>query len=180
MRKYYTGIGSRETPVHILKDIWYVGFELATKGLVLRSGGADGADLAFEAGCHAAEGEKEIYLPWKKFNLDKRRLLYLDGKNDLTPSKEMAILTEQLAAKFHPAWESCSHGAKLLHGRNGHQVLGQNLSTPSKFIICWTKAGKEGGGTGQALRIANFYKIPVFNLFNMTKDEVMERVKEYE
>ena len=50
-------------------------------------------------------------------------------------------------------------------GRNGYQVLGYDLKTPSKFLICWTKDGKETGGTAQAMRIAKDYKIPVYNLF---------------
>jgi len=29
--------------------------------------------------------------------------------------------------------------------------------------LCWTKNGKSSGGTGQAIRIANDYKIPVFD-----------------
>jgi hypothetical protein len=42
-------------------------------------------------------------------------------------------------------------------------VLGLDLETPSKFIICWTKNGKGQGGTGQALRIAKEYGIPIFD-----------------
>jgi len=36
---------------------------MSEKGFVLRSGGAKGADEAFENGA----GEKEIYLPWRGF-----------------------------------------------------------------------------------------------------------------
>ena len=34
----------------------------------------------------------------------------------------------------------------------------------SKFVICWTKNGKGTGGTGQAIRIAKGFGIPVFDL----------------
>lgn len=54
-------------------------------------------------------------------------------------------------------------GAKKLQARNSHQVLGLDLNTPSDFIICWTKGGKGIGGTGQALRIAKAYNIPIFD-----------------
>ena len=55
--------------------------------------------------------------------------------------------------------------------RNAMQVLGPNLDDPSAFIVCWTPDASDGsktspktGGTGQALRIAHEYKIPVYNL----------------
>jgi predicted Rossmann fold nucleotide-binding protein DprA/Smf involved in DNA uptake len=60
----YAGIGSRETPPDVQKLIFDIADKLAKKGYVLRSGGADGADLTFEAGCDNSNGLKEIFLPW--------------------------------------------------------------------------------------------------------------------
>jgi hypothetical protein len=60
------------------------------------------------------------------------------------------------------------------------QILGRWGDTPADFVVCWTKNGKASGGTGHALRIANYYNIPVFNLRN--KDalhELKEFVNEY-
>lgn len=54
-------------------------------------------------------------------------------------------------------------GARKLQARNSHQVLGLDLETPSEFIVCWTKNGKSSGGTGQAIRIALDYGIPIFD-----------------
>ena len=45
------------------------------------------------------------------------------------------------------------------------ELKGDDLKTPSDFVICWTKDGKDTGGTGQAMRIATYYWIPVYNLF---------------
>lgn len=56
---YYTGIGSRETPEEVLSLFTIVGEFLAKKGYILRSGGAKGADKAFEVGCDKAKGKKE-------------------------------------------------------------------------------------------------------------------------
>jgi len=50
-----------------------------------------------------------------------------------------------------------------LQARNSHQVLGLDLNTPSDFVICWTKNGKDQGGTFQTIRIARSYDIPIFN-----------------
>ena len=53
MTKFYTGIGSRQTPKDILNLIEDVAFKLASKGYILRSGAAKGADTAFEDGAKA-------------------------------------------------------------------------------------------------------------------------------
>ncbi len=67
----YTGIGSRETPTGIMNLMTDTACYLSRKGVVLRSGGADGADSSFEKG--ASTGLKEIYLPWKYFNKNASR-----------------------------------------------------------------------------------------------------------
>jgi hypothetical protein len=50
--------------------------------------------------------------------------------------------------------------------RNMMQVLGKNLDTPVDFVVCWTKNGKDIGGTGAAIRCAWDHSIPVYNLYN--------------
>lgn len=166
---YYAGIGSRETPEDVLKLFRSIAKHLAKKGLVLRSGGADGADLAFEIGCDAGKGMKEIFLPWQKFN----------GSNSVLVVEPNGKAWD-LSAQFHPYWHNLKRGAKLLHSRNAHQVLGCDLETPSKFIICWTKAGKNAGGTAQALRLAEYYNIPVCNVGHLESvDEMKQMIKEF-
>jgi len=149
--KYYAGIGSRETPPEILNYFTLLAKYLAKHKYVLRSGGARGADKAFEAGCDAANGQKEIYLPWKGFEGSDSPLIVSDPNAFI------------IASKYHPKWMSLSAGAKKLQARNTHQVLGWDLNTPSDFIICWTRNGSGAGGTGQAIRIAEAYNIPVFD-----------------
>ncbi len=148
--KYYAGIGSRETPLALRSLIDKIVEYLNTKDYILRSGGADGADLMFEN----KTIKKEIFLPWKGYN-NSTSLLYLDTKEGW-----------ELAEKYHPAWDKLSDGAKKMMVRNGYQVLGFDLNTPVDFVICWTKNGKMMGGTSQALRIAKAYNIPIFNLYH--------------
>lgn len=144
---YYAGIGSRETPQEFLDLFTKVAKYLSTKDCVLRSGGAKGSDKAFELGAT----NKEIYLPWKGFEGNNSNLIVEDEK------------AFEIAAKYHPRWNYLSQGARRLQARNSHQILGWDLNSPSDFVICWTKGGKGNGGTGQALRIARDYKIPVFD-----------------
>ncbi len=148
---YYTGVGARKTPLDILNLMTQIAFKLHKLGYWLRSGGADGADTAFERGA-----------------LHNKRIFYA---NDTT--KEAM----DIAAYFHPAWGRCSIFAKKLHGRNAFQVLGRDLNKPSQLLICWTPDGcithtgppgigrsSNTGGTGTAISIASHYGVPVHNL----------------
>ena len=158
--KFYTGIGSRETPDEIRRLMYDLGHTLSRMGWTLRSGGADGADKAFADGAWDAnlysEGAKpHIYLPWPKFNGIRPTLARLERPTDAAFS---------VAKRVHPAWDKCSRGPRLLHARNVHQVLGDELDSPSRFVICWTPGAEGGGGTGQAIRLARQYEIPVFDL----------------
>jgi hypothetical protein len=131
---------------------------LAQMGYSLRSGGAVGADRAFESG---AGDRKWVFL-----------------SNSAT-EESMAI-----AKKFHPAWDRCSKFARLLHGRNSFQVLGSHLDTPSKFMVCWTPGGEishkersiKTGGTGTAISIADHYGVKIFNL---ARPDHLERINAF-
>lgn len=131
-------------------------------GWVLRSGHADGADLYFERG---AMRKCEVYLPWAEYNRVWPCLA--EVKLD-----EPTSTARNIAPQYHPNWPACSDGARLLHARNVHCVLGRDCNDPSAFLVCWTPNGSvdgseaHSGGTGQALRIAKAYGVPVFNLAN--------------
>lgn len=159
--EFYTGIGSRETPIHIQQSMVEIASHLYEKGLRLRSGHAKGADQAFEdATPHL--GECEIYLPWEGFQGSSSNW---DGF--YTPNSFPHNVQERaymIARQYHPAWHRCSPKAQDMHCRNVHQVLGKTLDRPSKFVVCWTPGGKAGGGTGQAIRIARGVDVPVFDL----------------
>ena len=147
----YAGIGSRKTPANILSLMTKAARRLDELGFVLRSGGALGADTAFELG---AVTHKEIYLPWRNFN-----------KNP-SPFYRPDALAFEYARRHHPAWNRCSPAARKFHARNVHQVLGRDLASPANFVLCWTPGGRVTGGTGQAMRIAEYFDVPVINMFN--------------
>lgn len=165
MNKFYTGVGSRDAPDEILEFIESVAQTLAAKGWTLRSGGANGCDYAFQDGAwRESEITPEIYLPWYGYNDSyiQSGLLYPRHFKNFDEALE-------LASAVHPNWGACSEGAKLLHSRNAYQVLGGDLNSPSKFLICWARGGKDGvpvGGTRTAWVLAQNYGIPCFNLIN--------------
>lgn len=155
--KFYAGIGSRQTPPPIISTMSRIALRMGELGWTLRSGGAKGADFAFEAGAPA--DLKEIYLPWEGFNNRSFSDKGVRPIQDLTGY-------EEIAAKYHPAWDRCSNDARAFHTRNVAQIRGASIEEPlSSLVICWTPQGEGGGGTGQAIRIARAYDIPVFDLF---------------
>lgn len=142
---YYTGVGARSTPNNVLQLMTQIASKLDTMGYILRSGGAKGADSAFERGAIT----KQIFY-----------------------AKDATQAAINIAAQLHPKWNACSPFAKRLHGRNAFQVLGPNLNDPSEFLICWTPDGcvrhedrrYTTGGTGTAISIASTYGVSVHNL----------------
>lgn len=146
MSMFYAGIGSRQTPIDVQLQMTQVAIKLYRLGWTLRSGAASGADTAFERG---AGDQKEIYLPWMRFN------------NHPSPLYHPSAAAFEMAEKYHPAWNRCSDASRMLHARNCHQVLGRNLDSPVRFILCWHQGT---GGTLQAVRIAEALNIPVFNM----------------
>ena len=158
---YYTGVGSRECPSDILDLITQYATVLNNKGYILRSGGALGADSAFQSG----STNHEIYLPWEGFNG-----LYADSSSGFINPEHLSNYPEalSLASTLHPAWNKLSPGARKLHTRNVYQVLGLSLDNPSKALICWALPDKYQvvkGGTGLAVRLALKHGVPVCNLY---------------
>lgn len=150
----YTGVGSRKTPDAILRKMAFLGRRLGELGFILRSGGADGADSAFERGADEVHAAKQIYLPWPRFN---------GSDSPFTTQKPAAF---GIAAMIHPKWDYLKESVKKLHARNAHQVLGPDLDSPSMFVVCWTPQGGDMGGTRTAIVLARRENIPVFNLAN--------------
>lgn len=166
----YTGIGSRKTPSPILNIMTEIGMEFASLGHVLRSGGADGADKAFEEGCNFYDGNMEIYLPVQ------------ERPSQITESALKLAEEVWLTREVDQPWINLHPYTKLIMARNCLQVLGRDLNTPTDLIICWTTEAKIVGGTGQALALAKMINedltdraIPVLNLAN---DEDRNTIKD--
>jgi hypothetical protein len=181
---YYTGVGSRATPDPILLKMRQIAILLYDAGYILRSGGAAGADASFERGVDDAlerrpKSEtllpKRIYVPWKGFESRKD-----SQEGDIY---KIDIKAFAIASRIHPTWDRLGDPAKRLHARNIHQVLGDDLKTPSRFLICWTEDGQLIGGTRTAIVCAKTYKVLVYNLGNdkygqMTPKELVDVILE--
>ena len=162
----YAGIGARATPASVLADMTVMAGWLARTGWALSSGGADGADSAFAAGAPA--GQRTIWLPWRDYNAHR-------GPDCRVLSAAAMTACMEIAAPLHPAWNRCSPAVRKLHARNA-AVLGLTLDRPVDAVICWTAMGRDQGGTGMAIRIAEARGIPVLNLGSMAPRAVCERL----
>jgi len=179
MDKYYTGVGSRNTPKEIQAWESRLATELEQRGYKVRTGGAQGSDKAFEWGVGNVF-RKEVYVPWEGFNG------YSEGPGVIVaPTLNNYHQAVEIAASIHPAWNRLTRGARALHIRNVYQVLGQDLNTPSQFLLCWAEyQGKTRtavkGGTNTAVQLARQHHVPVINLFGAPSyDAIYEKVQPY-
>ena len=155
--KYYAGIGSRKTPPAILQIMTNIANKMRVKEYTLRSGGAIGADKAFEQGAG-----------------DLKKIFTADSH-----LSEAAMMTVD---KYHPAPHRLNPYGKRLMARNSMQILGEDLNSPVEIVFCWTPDGADGtkiltsqetGGTGQAIRIAASHNIHVINLQNPLRRNIV-------
>lgn len=153
----YAGIGSRQTPANVMALMKKVAARLAELGYTLHSGGADGADTAFESGA----GDNAVIF----------------GASDARDE------TRAIAHEIHPKGPLLGKLATNLMARNTNQVFGADLNSPVDFVLAWTPDGAEStaersistGGTGQAIDMASRKGVPVIN---MARAGWQDRVKE--
>jgi hypothetical protein len=154
--KYYSGVGSRETPPNVCSKMTKLATSLEDNGYILRSGRARGADISFEIGVRSMYN-KRIYTNSYSDN-------GVIGIRSL--SQDIIDSCIELVAKVHSNFSSLAKNEYnlLLHARNVLQVLGDDLKTRSKFTVCWTNGGQTIGGTATAIRISQMFDIPVINM----------------
>lgn len=166
---WLAGVGARPldadnptgTPPGITAKMEEVGFLLAQRGWGLRSGHAAGADVAFENGFAKVPGAAmQIYLPRATFNGARH-----DGdRYRFVQDPVLMAEAEAIARALHPAGARLQGFALDAMTRNGFQMLGPDLRSPSTAAILYTKGGAEIGGTGHAMRLCAKNGIPVINL----------------
>jgi hypothetical protein len=163
----YAGLGSRATPEDVLSLMEALAERLAGRRWLLRTGLSPGADQAYYRGALRSGGEVELYLPWPGFEAGAR----LDNEGaKVHELAEPSAAACELARPFHRSWEALEPRERRLLARDAHEVLGADLDSPAQLLVCWTADASLDGeglyddGTGQALRIASAYGVPVLNL----------------
>ena len=171
----YAGVGSRRTPPDVLHAMRDIARTLGDAGTALSTGGADGADKAFETGALRTDAPITVHTPWPGYNG------YRPGRD---PETDIDIVHPQstatvhghayadLAREHHPHWNRCGRGARALFTRNVSILAGardeDGATLPVRAVIAYTpnglSVGREAGGTGHTLRTAAFLGIPRINL----------------
>ena len=171
----YAGVGARRTPDAVLAAMADLAETLGRAGCVLSTGGADGADRAFETGALRTDAPVTVHAPWSGYNgyrpgreaesdIDVR----LPGPADGIHGRAYV----GLARRHHPAWERCGRGARALFVRNvailGGALGGDGVRLPVLAVVAYTPNGladgREAGGTGHTLRVARELGIPAVNV----------------
>lgn len=164
---YWTGVGSRRSSPENHPVMTAFAQAMSAKGAILRSGAAPGPDTWFEEG--APPHLRHIYVPNASFGKRKRSEIIVPKEVNLTRWLRACSIAESL----HPLGRHMSQEVRDLMGRNVFQVLGDDLKTPSKFLVCdapdivYDDQGRVvdvDGGTGMAVRIAALHNVPVYHL----------------
>lgn len=155
-QRYFTGVGHRDVKHFFVTLASYISEVAVKKGYKLRTGDAIGMDHGFRSGTKAHQ--RDVYsakkLPWA-----------IHGPSCNNWDDALAI-----AGSIHPNWGVCTPYVKALHARNVFQVLGEDINTPSDFLVCYARPVDEErtmvkGGTNTTYQIARDWNIPIFNLF---------------
>lgn len=165
MKRYYAGVGSRETPPHVLELMENIAKELEKNNFYASTGCASGADSAFRVGC------------------SKPRVYTCRGpEHGIDPSHyDNYWMTEHIIKELlgESRYNNMSSFAKLAHRRNCYQVLGDDLSTPVEFTLLYAKPNKSGdvvlGGTVTAFKLSKCFDIPIFNFYHKDTESEFQR-----
>ena len=145
-------------PAQKLDELCAIVKRFSEFGYTLRIGGGNEHEVALEP--HAQR--LELYLPWKGFNQRESKFSY---------NSESA---KKLAALFHPGFEQLNYPIQAFIARNVRMMVGSNLKSPTLALIVYSEDGATklqdiGQKTATArtvITLANYLRIPVFNLAN--------------
>lgn len=174
----YAGVGSRRTPAAVLAAMRDLAQALGDLGWALSTGGADGADTAFQDGALRTDAPITVHAPWPGYNGFRPGR---ESESDIDvvvprPDERLAgVPYVDLARRHHPLWGRCGRGARALFLRNVSILAGARRGdglVPPAFVLAWTAnglgTGRDAGGTGHTLRLADALGIPAVNLADAT------------
>ena len=187
MRKFFAGVGSRETPPDVLALLVRLGRTLTDLGWTLSSGDAVGADRAFYEGALQSPRFSEvgcrIYLAWN--GVGGRYHDPDNGFYDATQFTETYPQAEALALAARGSFEGLGRGGRALHTRNVFQIYGHTLKEPVSCVLFWAvpqgRSGKVKGGTSTAVTLAQQAGIKTINLYtDQSQRSALDFLAKYE
>ena len=170
--KTYAGLGDIQTPELILEVMRITAILLVNDGYSCVSGGCIGAEQAFINGTIIAGGLTYLHLPWLSFEEQWVKKLPKDQVivNVLQDDDYAAF---ESVKNFHPGYKKLSPSIRAINARY------LNILNTVSFMICWTNNAQPVGSTGQAIRLATYIHIPVYNLGNQeTLDKMIDKINQ--
>lgn len=157
----YVGAGMSTAPKEILYLIEDAARMLAAEGIHLRTHGGQGPCEAFVRGAKDPS-LYSVFIPgtsWATLNTRNPGVYgpYTEGFIDFEHATNYA-------RKFHPSWPGLAGTVQRMMAMVSYQVLGPQLIDPALFVLCWTPNGTGGDTTGQVIRLAQAFNIPIFDL----------------
>lgn len=164
----YAAISNENAPANVIEQFKSIAIDMENRGYTMRTSGNKGVEEIIEV----VAQNKEIYIPWKKFN---------DRESQYCKVDKSAI---DLVGTLHPSFQDLKDSVKAIIGRYAHVILGKDLKSPVRCVVCWTEDGVESakdktaktGYCGTPIQIASNARIPVFNLKN---DNAIYRLKNF-
>lgn len=153
-------IGSRRITEKQFDYLVKVGEAFARRGWVVRTGCADGADHAGMTGTRNVNPDLlHLFLPWSTYNKGYQEetdtVTIYDEKQHQEWAKSVSI--------FHPAPDKLKQGAFKLMARNYGIIM---HGTPVDVVVAFPISDTDVGGTGQGMRLAKEYEIPLYTVCN--------------
>jgi hypothetical protein len=172
MIREYAGIGSRDLTPAQREVCVKLGYFLATQGWILHTGNAQGADQAFAEGANLVDPKAvRLFLPWRSYEAAAVR----DGNQVFSleqySPQQIDVLNEE-AAQYHPAWDRLKQGGQKLMMRNGLIIAptAHLVRHPVAVVLAFPSQKPGGGGTGQGMRLAESYGLPVVDLNTLDQE----------
>lgn len=161
--KPYAVVGNREFPTDLMPKLTSIVKKLDSLGYTARTGSMKGLDICVEE----LTSNVELQLPWKNFN-DK------ESKNTFSSPEILA-----LAKSFQPGFDELSLPIKGFLAKNVRVLLGSKGISRAIFLLCHSEDGVDSArhvssrtaSVGHAIKIADKFNIPVFNLKNPNVEE---------
>lgn len=169
LRNYYrtrkgdrtlTCIGTRNPAPQAAKWAENFGEDITRYGFTLRSGHAEGMDIAFEKGARRNKNPNlEIFVTGKKHDFDDLLIITKEEKEFC-----LRILHESKICHWQDKLDDYT---LALYARNVQQVLGKDLSKASDGVVYFTQVDKNfrpTGGTRIAVQLAEYFGIRADNI----------------
>lgn len=166
--KPYAVVGNKEFPTDLIPKLTSIVKKLDSLGYTARTGSMKGLDVCVEE----FTTNVELQLPWKNFNNK-------ESKNTYSSPEILAI-----AKSLQPGFDELALPIKGFLAKNVRVLLGGKGISRAIFLLCHSEDGADSArqvtsrtaSVGHAIKVADKFNIPVFNLKN---DNVEEQLMSY-